>query len=574
MPRPAGGGGVPDGPRHRPDAAAGDDAGLPGRKRRRPAGRRRDASAPAGGRADDLERGAPVEPAGSAGAAVRPAQPLRLRCPAEPVARSRRGDGGLSGRTHLHRHAPAGGGLGGRAARDVHRRGLHDSKSRRSGRGRRPFFSLSSTASSGSRPWTSGASARCFARPMPFARWRSSCRFFPPTASRDRTSRRPGTTERRSRTAPTGWSRGSPASRSSSRATRRTGGRGATSTASSFASCPTTPRRTVCSSPASWTRIRWTRRSSPGRRRTRGSPTAAVSSSSTTSIGATWRSTRSLPLFEDARVRRALTMLSDRAVDRPGALPRLGARHLRALGAGLAGLRRIDRAAAVRSRGREGPARRGRLARLQRQRDARSERTRVRVRPLRVGGLGDRAPGRRDARVRARPRRSPGPRADHGMGGVHRARGRRRVRGRFARPGPQSTRIRTRTPTGTPRSARRTGSTPAATEIAEADRLMEEARRELDASKRDALFHRLHRIFRDDAPVDLSRQFDAEVRPGSRRPGPHDVPAGAVGHLAGTARHGGKRRGPRGRPPGSPRHDRATSCAASSSRCRPSSESS
>jgi len=36
---------------------------------------------------------------------------------------------------------------------------------------------------------------------------------------------------------------------------------------------------------------------------------------------------------------------------------------------------------------------------------------------------------------------------------------------------------------------------------AEADRLMVEARRELDASRRDALFHRLHRLFRDDAPV-------------------------------------------------------------------------
>jgi len=35
----------------------------------------------------------------------------------------------------------------------------------------------------------------------------------------------------------------------------------------------------------------------------------------------------------------------------------------------------------------------------------------------------------------------------------------------------------------------------------EADRLMEEARRELDASKRTALFHRLQRIFRDDAPA-------------------------------------------------------------------------
>ena len=35
----------------------------------------------------------------------------------------------------------------------------------------------------------------------------------------------------------------------------------------------------------------------------------------------------------------------------------------------------------------------------------------------------------------------------------------------------------------------------------EADRLMVEARRELDAAKREALFHRLHRIFRDDAPA-------------------------------------------------------------------------
>ncbi len=35
----------------------------------------------------------------------------------------------------------------------------------------------------------------------------------------------------------------------------------------------------------------------------------------------------------------------------------------------------------------------------------------------------------------------------------------------------------------------------------EADRLMEEARRELDPSKRTALFHRLQRIFRDDAPA-------------------------------------------------------------------------
>jgi peptide/nickel transport system substrate-binding protein len=36
---------------------------------------------------------------------------------------------------------------------------------------------------------------------------------------------------------------------------------------------------------------------------------------------------------------------------------------------------------------------------------------------------------------------------------------------------------------------------------AEADRLMGEARAELDGPRRDAIFHRLHRIFRDDAPV-------------------------------------------------------------------------
>jgi peptide/nickel transport system substrate-binding protein len=36
---------------------------------------------------------------------------------------------------------------------------------------------------------------------------------------------------------------------------------------------------------------------------------------------------------------------------------------------------------------------------------------------------------------------------------------------------------------------------------ADADRLMTEARAELDAGRRDALYHRLHRILRDDAPV-------------------------------------------------------------------------
>ncbi len=36
---------------------------------------------------------------------------------------------------------------------------------------------------------------------------------------------------------------------------------------------------------------------------------------------------------------------------------------------------------------------------------------------------------------------------------------------------------------------------------AEADRLMTEARAELDTGRRDAIFHRLHRLFRDEAPV-------------------------------------------------------------------------
>jgi peptide/nickel transport system substrate-binding protein len=36
---------------------------------------------------------------------------------------------------------------------------------------------------------------------------------------------------------------------------------------------------------------------------------------------------------------------------------------------------------------------------------------------------------------------------------------------------------------------------------AEADRLMDAARTEMDEGKRLALFHRLHRIFRDDAPA-------------------------------------------------------------------------
>jgi peptide/nickel transport system substrate-binding protein len=34
-----------------------------------------------------------------------------------------------------------------------------------------------------------------------------------------------------------------------------------------------------------------------------------------------------------------------------------------------------------------------------------------------------------------------------------------------------------------------------------ADRLMEEAHRELDPEKREAIYHRLHRVFREDPPV-------------------------------------------------------------------------
>jgi peptide/nickel transport system substrate-binding protein len=50
----------------------------------------------------------------------------------------------------------------------------------------------------------------------------------------------------------------------------------------------------------------------------------------------------------------------------------------------------------------------------------------------------------------------------------------------------------------------------------EADRLMEEARQEMDADRRNALFHRLHRIFRDDAPaifvVNASQKFSFSRR--------------------------------------------------------------
>ena len=53
------------------------------------------------------------------------------------------------------------------------------------------------------------------------------------------------------------------------------------------------------------------------------------------------------PLFSDARVRRALTMLLDRGLDRPRPLPGVGAHHLGPVGAGLAGVRRLGRAAAV-----------------------------------------------------------------------------------------------------------------------------------------------------------------------------------------------------------------------------------
>ena len=50
----------------------------------------------------------------------------------------------------------------------------------------------------------------------------------------------------------------------------------------------------------------------------------------------------------------------------------------------------------------------------------------------------------------------------------------------------------------------------------EADRLMEEARQEMDPGRRILLFHRLHRIFRDDAPaifiVNASQKYGLQRR--------------------------------------------------------------
>jgi hypothetical protein len=73
------------------------------------------------------------------------------------------------------------------------------------------------------------------------------------------------------------------------------------------------------------------------------------------------------PFFADARVRRAVTMLLDRAAIVRGLYPARRASS-RAVGAGLAGLRRRRRAAAVRTRGGGAAARRGGLARHGRRR--------------------------------------------------------------------------------------------------------------------------------------------------------------------------------------------------------------
>ncbi len=75
------------------------------------------------------------------------------------------------------------------------------------------------------------------------------------------------------------------------------------------------------------------------------------------------------------------------------------------------------------------------------------------------------------------------------------------LRGGLARLVRGRSESRTRTRTGTLRSARRTGSNNGCYRSAEADRLMVEARRELDPARRNAIFHRLHAIFRDDAPA-------------------------------------------------------------------------
>ena len=128
-------------------------------------GRRGHAAAPAPRRADDAERGPPDEPAGSAGPAVRSAQPVRLRCGAAiSCPASRRAMRGLCGRPRVHGLAAAGRGVGGRDAR--HRRPTRSSPSARSPTPacRLPSSSRSSTDLERSRRSTRAVSGPCFAR--------------------------------------------------------------------------------------------------------------------------------------------------------------------------------------------------------------------------------------------------------------------------------------------------------------------------------------------------------------------------------------------------------------------------
>ena len=110
------------------------------------------------------------------------------------------------------------------------------------------------------------------------------------------------------------------------------------------------------------------------------------------------------------------------ARDRARPLPRLREDHLGAVGARLAGLRRLaDRAAIRSSRGRPA-ARAGGLAGHRRRPHAGPRRTGARVRPPGLGRFDCRPPDQRDLRGGARPRRRQGERPHPRVGHVRRAR--------------------------------------------------------------------------------------------------------------------------------------------------------
>ncbi len=89
---------------------------------------------------------------------------------------------------------------------------------------------------------------------------------------------------------------------------------------------------------------------------------------------------------------------------------------------------------------------------------------------------------------------------------------------------------------------------------ADADRLMEEARAEQDESRRTAIYHRLHRIFRDDAPVIFVATSSQKFGFSRRVRGLVTSPLGMFGIWPGPLGWwpAGEEGGPAARPPSSP----------------------